>query len=140
MTNELPGIKDIAWASLGTQLRDECAFSRRPGERRDPYAAAGVLRGAVRRLSRNNQSLWLWAFAGTTVEFFAKRFAQPRNFVSIARRILTVSLSASISTSLQRTTDPWAMSFFNFTRCANPIGSAPALRLVAAGISLPHTV
>jgi hypothetical protein len=33
MTNELPGIKDIAWASLGTQLRDECAFSRRPGER-----------------------------------------------------------------------------------------------------------
>src|ERR1700730_7963523 len=58
MTNELPGIKDIAWASLGTQLRDECAFSRRPGERRDPYAAAGVLRGAVRRLSRNSQSLW----------------------------------------------------------------------------------
>jgi hypothetical protein len=73
MTNELPGIKDIAWASLGTQLRDECAFSRRPGERRDPYAAAGVLRGAVRRLSRDNQSLWLWAFAGTTVESFREK-------------------------------------------------------------------
>jgi hypothetical protein len=33
MTNELPGIKDIAWASLGTQLRDGWDLSRRPGER-----------------------------------------------------------------------------------------------------------
>src|SRR5260221_2570753 len=108
MTNDLPGIKDIAWGSLRTQLRDECAFSRRPGERRDPYAAAGVLRGAVRRLSRHNQSLWLWALAGTTVEFFAKRFAQPRKFFSIPPRILTVSLSASIPPSFPRTIHPWS--------------------------------
>jgi hypothetical protein len=41
---------------------------RRRGERRDLYAAAVVLGKAVRRLSRNNPSLWLCvpAFAGTT--------------------------------------------------------------------------
>src|SRR5713226_1591035 len=42
----------------------------------------------------------------------------PPNMASIARRVLIVSLSASISTSLQRTTAPWAISFFSFTRCA----------------------
>src|SRR5260221_7524754 len=44
------------------------AYHRRPCESRDPYAAAFVLRNAVRRLWRNNQRLWLWvpAFAGTT--------------------------------------------------------------------------
>ena len=42
--------------------------SRRPGEGRDPYAAAVVLRDAVRRPSRNYNRVWLWvpAFAGTT--------------------------------------------------------------------------
>ena len=44
----------------------------------------------------------------------------PRNFASIARRVLIVSLSASTSTSLQRTAVPWATSFFSLTRCARP--------------------
>jgi len=43
-------------------------FSRRPRERRDPYAAAVVLEDAGRWLSRSNSGLWLWvpAFSGTT--------------------------------------------------------------------------
>src|SRR5712691_7626325 len=73
------------------------------------------------------------------VRLARQRDAAPKR-ASIARRVLIVSLSVSISTSLQRTTAPWAMSFFSFTRCARPIGSAPAPRLAAAGISLPHTV
>jgi len=43
--------------------------TRRPRARGDPYAAAHQLKDAVRRLSRNNNALWLWvpAFAGTTM-------------------------------------------------------------------------
>src|SRR6266700_7196941 len=73
------------------------------------------------------------------VRLARQRDAAPKR-ASIARRVLIASLSVSISTSLQHTTAPWAMSFFSFTRCARPIGSAPAARLAAAGISLPHTV
>src|SRR5579872_1306855 len=45
-----------------------CVFCR-PCESRDPYAVSRVLEDAVRRLSRNNESLWIWvpAFAGTTL-------------------------------------------------------------------------
>jgi hypothetical protein len=46
--------------------------------------------------------------------------ATPPNRLSIARRVATTSAPASISTSSQRTTAPWTMSFFSFTRCANP--------------------
>ena len=77
-------------------------------------------------------------FAGTTLNLW--RHPLPLNFASIARLVLTVSSFASVSTSFQRTTAPWATSFFSLTRCANPIGSAPAARLAAAGINLPHTV
>src|SRR5215207_7827077 len=62
------------------------------------------------------------------------------NAASIARRVLMVSLFSSTSTSLQRTTAPWATSLVSLTRWASPIGSAPAERLFRAGISLPHTV
>ena len=43
--------------------------TRRSRARGDPYAAAHQLKDAVRRLSRNNNALWLWvpAFAGTTM-------------------------------------------------------------------------
>ncbi len=51
------------------------------------------------------------------------------NAASMALRVLMVSLLASTSTSLQRTTAPCAMLFFNLTRWASPIGSAPAARL-----------
>ena len=68
------------------------------------------------------------------------RMGQTANCVSIARRVWIASLSASTSTSLQRTMAPCAMSFFSFTLWASPIGSAPVLRLAAAGINLPHTV
>jgi len=49
---------------------------------------------------------------------------------------------ASISTSFQRTTAPWAMSFFQLQPGApGPIGNAPAARLAAAGISFaPYRV
>src|SRR4051812_35599156 len=62
------------------------------------------------------------------------------NAVSIALRVLTVSLLASNATSLQRTTAPWATLFFSLRRWASPIGRAAAARLAAAGINLPHTV
>ena len=52
---------------------DVCAIAqhRRPCESRDPYAVSHVLKDTVRRLSRNNEGLWLWvpAFAGTTVKW-----------------------------------------------------------------------
>src|SRR6187399_1849678 len=42
----------------------------------------------------------------------------PENAASIALRVLMVSLLASTSTSLQRTTAPWATLFFSLTRWA----------------------
>jgi len=43
-------------------------YVRRPCERRDPYAAAAVLKKCWSTTLRNNNRLWLWvpAFAGTT--------------------------------------------------------------------------
>src|SRR5690349_11461238 len=70
----------------------------------------------------------------------AQRDGLGANIASICLRTVTASLPASISTSLQRTATPWATSRTSLTRCASPIGSAPSLRLVCAGISLPHTV
>jgi len=45
----------------------EAAHARRPGEGRDPYAAA-TLCGTLVNGFRNNNRQWLWvpAFAGTT--------------------------------------------------------------------------
>ena len=88
-----------------------------------------------------------------TEAMFRKWFAQAKassacclrrfdaNAASIALRVLTVSLLASNSTSLQRTTPPWATSFLSLTRWASPIGSAPAARLACCRHQLaPHRV
>jgi hypothetical protein len=69
-------------------------FFRRPGESRDPYAAAFVLKDAGRRLSLNHSPLWLWvpapvrncAQGGDDVEIVARHtFAfsphHPREFL-----------------------------------------------------------
>src|ERR1700732_4543307 len=67
------GAKDTwtARAHLRRGNADVCAIAphRRPCERRHSYAVSRVLRDAVRRLSRDNERLWLWvpAFAGTTM-------------------------------------------------------------------------
>ena len=52
----------------------------------------------------------------------------------------TACEEASYSTSFQVTVLPGAMSRFNFTPCASPIGSACIEAEAAAVMSLPQTV
>jgi hypothetical protein len=62
--------------------------SRRPGERRDPYAVTSIGEDAVRRLWCNDSSPWLWvpAFAGTTKIIPATHFARGLREISLPSR------------------------------------------------------
>ncbi len=103
---------------------------------RRPPPQAGEAKGSPRTALRRLHIMRLpWQRAGRGE---SERYRE--NACSIALRVLIVSLLSSTSTSLHRTTAPWATSFFSLTRCASPIGNAPAARLAEAGISLPHTV
>ena len=96
----VPQISKANFSSVGSE-KARFRFSkgsRRPCERRDPYAAPLVLRGPVRELSRNRSRLWLWvpAFAGTTtgsvarvdavIASDAKQSISPRSKSGLLRR------------------------------------------------------
>jgi hypothetical protein len=70
-----------------------CRMSCRPGERRDPYAAAPPTSTEARRLS-DNQHRWLWvpAFAGTTATDLPDRL-----FCTVVQFFLSSPLCKNIS-------------------------------------------